>query len=831
MAEGRKQPLLELLGGPPVVIMNIHGKEFICAAEVKRLLTHQAISAWIKDHPLHRPGDGGDIGVHDQDLVERIVNNCRLLFAILIAEALEYLTFALLSNKQNDDSLPQINYESLSLDRDEQQRLDQRCQYVAPILRQSPHVQLSQEVVLPFTSWKLDVGSGSFGQIACAEVAEGHLEGYDKKIVAVKVERLVASDDEEIYLREVETLRNREHPNIIPLLASYTLKKSESSLNITYLHFVFPLAEMDLADWMTMHQPPDWLQDLSQGERRQSLYHFIYALVSGLAFLHREKDGKITAHHDLKPKNILVLGKELKIADFGRSHLRTVAEGSETQGVSGLGTYDYSPPEYWKDDGSPAGIKHGRAFDIWSMGCIIVELATLIVHGWESQKTTDFRDQRKSNTRGNRPELAKQHEPDLSFHNNQVVVREWIYQLQIDDGSPKLRATLNVALQMINQTRDSRLYAWEAELDLYRIQEPDGTRLTRLEKGSLAVQPPPLRGKIWNGTQTPLHRAAQKGDLERICQLSEAGWSLYVQDHEGWTTWDVAKRTQKSYFCEWLHASLDLKAPEESANEEQGRKLLQAAVCGDVDKVRTLLSRGVNAMFVNEDNRSALYKAAENNQSGVAESLLEAKGKELLRQKERFWRDTPLHKAASTGHVKVMEKMLARFPDLEDQQKQRKTALWLAVEWGHDEAVDVLLNHGAQVFTQQETGGTPLHGAAKGNKLQILKRLLEAPHAEKCLEHKNKTGDTPLWLALFHGHVECADVLLDRGASLHVANKDSMNILHVVVRKGLYDFLKRNIGKFNDAEFNSRNRWGDTPLTIAQREQKHRFIALLRDRA
>ena len=649
----------------------------------------------------------------------------------------------------------------------------------------------------------------------------------------MKVERLRDSDDEEICLREVETLRNREHPNIIPLLASYTLKRIESNLNIKYLHFVFPLAEMDLEDWITMPQPPDWLQELSQRRRRQSLYHFIYALVSGLAFLHREKDGKITAHHDLKPRNILVLGKELKIADFGRSHLRPSAEGSETQGSSGLGTYEYDPPEYWKDDGSSAGVKHGRAFDIWSMGCIIVELATLIVHGWESQKTTGFRDQRRSNTQKNRPELAKQYQHDPSFHNNQVVVREWIYQLQIDDGSPKLRATLNVALQMMNQTRDSRLYAWEAELDLYNIQKPDDNRVTRLEKGSLAIQPPPLRGKIWNGSQTPLHRAAQKGDLDRICQLSEAGWSLYIQDHEGSTTWDVANRTLESEFCERLHARLDPKISKKAVNEEQGWKLLEAAKCGNVDEVRALLNRGVNAMFVNEKNCSALYKAAEHNQSGVAECLLKAEGRELLRQKESVWGDTPLHKAASMGHVAVMEKLLAPeySPDLEDQQIQNKTALWLAVEWGRDKAVDVLLNYGAQVFTQWDAGGTPLHGAARLKKPQILKRLLKAPNAKKCLEHKNKTGDTPLWITLFHGTVECADVLLDRGASLHVANKDSMNILHVAVQNGLYEFLKRNIGRFNDAEFQSRNRWNDTPLTIAQKGKKDRFIALLRDRA
>ncbi|KAL8727534.1 MAG: hypothetical protein Q9166_005985 [cf. Caloplaca sp. 2 TL-2023] len=645
--------------------------------------------------------------------------------------------------------------------------------------------------------------------------------------VVEKFVRLNNPNDEDIYCREMETLRKREHPNIVPLLASYTLDTTESEHLVRSLHLILPYAEGDLAEWMTRPQPPDWLQKLAQSKRRKYLYSCIYALVSGLSFLHREKDGEITAHHDLKPKNILVFGKELKIADFGRSHLRPLVQGSETQGQFGLGTYDYNPPEYWRDDGFRADIKHGRSFDIWSMGCIIVELATLIVHGWESKKVTDFRDQRQHNQHKKRPKLTSQHPPDASFHNNWVVVKNWIDHLKMHDGSQKLKSTLNVALQMMNQTRDSRMYAWEAELDLYSIQYPDANRVTRLEKGGLCVQPPPPQARILNGTQTPLHRASRTGDLERIDELVQVGWSMSVQDHQGLSAWDVFNQTQESSPRQILHERLVPATSKMAVDDQQGQELLQAAACGNFSKVRGILAQGVDAMFVDQENRSALFMAAQSNKICVVEYLVQAKGQELLRLKEHGWKDTPLHKAAMEGHASVLEKLLICSPDIEDQQKEGRTALYVAVDWGHKEAVGVLLDHGAQVFTQDKDKSTPLHCAAWRPRLHILRRLLEAPDADKSLEHKNKWGDTPLWLALSNRHVDCANILLDHGASIHVANNDDTFVLHLAVEKDLYDFLKRNLHKFRLDEFRRRNRWGDNPLMIAEKQGKYKFVELL----
>lgn len=354
---------------------------------------------------------------------------------------------------------------------------------------------------------------------------------------------------------------------------------------------------------MMLPQTPLWLQRLSRSDRRGCLYRFIYALVSGLSFLHREKDGLITAHHDLKPKNILVFGQNLMIADFGKSHLRHLDQGSETQNTT-LGTYEYQPPEYLQDGISQTKLKHGRAFDVWSMGCIIIELATLVVHGWGSKKLSNFRNQRQQNPRKEIVGLTDRDGLDYSFHNNLAVVKEWVYQLQADDGSQKLKSTLDVALQMMTETRESRLYAWEAELDLYMIQHPDDRLVTKLENGSLCVQSPPPQKHIPNDTQTPLHRAAQKGDRGRICQLLEVGWSLSIRDHKGLTAWEVLKQTHDPDFCETLRPGLAPIPPKKPSNEEQGQKFDQ--------------EQAIKAQVTKEDKQLATFVGRQQGEFGKA---------------------------------------------------------------------------------------------------------------------------------------------------------------------------------------------------------------------
>lgn len=642
-----------------------------------------------------------------------------------------------------------------------------------------------------------------------------------------------SKDEWEQLYREVDTLQKTRHPNIVPLLASYYLDTIDSSDRpLRTLYLLFPWAEMDLEAWMNSPQIPMSIKPLSRNERRAYIYQSISALVSGLAYLHRESGGLITSHHDLKPSNILVIGQDFKIADLGRSHLRPADGSSETEGASGLGTYEYQPPEYWQNNGSRAKVRHGRAFDIWAMGCILIELATLIVDNWDSQMVSAFRQERAANLAPDRSQLAESRKyGDSSFHNNWSVVESWIRRLRHHPGSSRtLEEILDVATEMLAHDPRSRLHSWEAEIDLYIIQNPGSSQIASRGKGPLCLQPPwksRHHGRVLNGSQTPLHRAALKEDRKRLMDLLHLGWPVLVQDQGGHTTLDIVKRSADKYLRESL--SLYLGQGIAATRENHGMELLETAESGDTISMRHLLKRGVSPLLVNSEGRSALFLAVARGHVPAIDELLGANTEEQLLLKDRVSGDTVLHMASSAGSEDAIKQLLLYLPDLEDRQHEGKTALFLAAENNYEKVVKILLDHvpKAQVFTQSNTGDTPLHIAATRDK-ELMEVLLNAEDSTKCLEHKNQLGETPVWLAVRHKNIEGFRILKERGASLSVADNNKDNLLHLVAQQRLYDFLNQNLHAFNASDIEERNRWNDTPLTIADRGGYLDITGLLR---
>ena len=91
-----------------------------------------------------------------------------------------------------------------------------------------------------------------------------------------------------------------------------------------------------------------------------------FQIINGANYLHQN----MIMHRDLKLENILY-DEEKKIArigDFGLS--RQFDYDKETQ-YTDVGTFPYKPPEVI------LGLTHySTAFDIWSIGCILVEICT-----------------------------------------------------------------------------------------------------------------------------------------------------------------------------------------------------------------------------------------------------------------------------------------------------------------------------------------------------------------------------------------------------------------------------------------------------------------------
>ncbi|XP_025829297.1 mitogen-activated protein kinase kinase kinase 4 [Agrilus planipennis] len=98
---------------------------------------------------------------------------------------------------------------------------------------------------------------------------------------------------------------------------------------------------------------------------------YTYQLLSGLAVLHCHG----IVHRDIKSANIFLTdkGNRLKIGDFGcAAKIRAqVTVHGELQGF--VGTQAYMAPEVFMKTNSEG---HGRSADIWSVGCVVIEMAS-----------------------------------------------------------------------------------------------------------------------------------------------------------------------------------------------------------------------------------------------------------------------------------------------------------------------------------------------------------------------------------------------------------------------------------------------------------------------
>ncbi|XP_037945330.1 mitogen-activated protein kinase kinase kinase 4 isoform X2 [Teleopsis dalmanni] len=112
------------------------------------------------------------------------------------------------------------------------------------------------------------------------------------------------------------------------------------------------------------------LVELSGGLPEGLTRRFTAQLLSGVAELH--KHGIV--HRDIKTANIFLVdgSNNLKLGDFGSAvkiQAHTTVPG-ELQGY--VGTQAYMAPEVFTKTNSDG---HGRAADIWSVGCVVVEMA------------------------------------------------------------------------------------------------------------------------------------------------------------------------------------------------------------------------------------------------------------------------------------------------------------------------------------------------------------------------------------------------------------------------------------------------------------------------
>lgn len=167
-----------------------------------------------------------------------------------------------------------------------------------------------------------------------------------------------------------------------------------------------------------------------------------------------------------------------------------------------------------------------------------------------------------------------------------------------------------------------------------------------------------------------------------------------------------------------------------------------------------LLAHRALANASNKVDGRALHTAATAGNLVVAEKLVAAGGD--ARKADR-WGQSPLHKAAEAGHVKLCELLLKEAPEtVGTADGWGATPLHLACGAGHFAVAGLLIKSGAPVNCQNQRGECPIHLAAARGRYDIVDLLLKNQADGTAT---TRAGQTPSEKARARGHTDIITLL------------------------------------------------------------------------
>jgi uncharacterized protein len=192
------------------------------------------------------------------------------------------------------------------------------------------------------------------------------------------------------------------------------------------------------------------------------------------------------------------------------------------------------------------------------------------------------------------------------------------------------------------------------------------------------------------GSFDDFFRAARSDDAAAIAALLNRGFDPNTRDEQGQTGLLIAMREPSPKVIQVLLDSP--KTDVELRNAKDESPLMLAALKGQQDLVTRLIARD-----------------ADINKPG--------------------W--TPLHYAATGGHVAIMKQLLENYAFIDAQSPNGSTPLMMAAMYGSSAAVQLLLDEGADTAMKNQLGMTALDFAQRANRPDAVRLLSTAARASK----------------------------------------------------------------------------------------------------
>ena len=281
-----------------------------------------------------------------------------------------------------------------------------------------------------------------------------------------------------------------------------------------------------------------------------------------------------------------------------------------------------------------------------------------------------------------------------------------------------------------------------------------------------------------NKNVTALMLASKKGNVDAMNVLINAGANMAIKDADGdtWIHYAIYGDCEK----EVLQSITDLGADVNATNNENVTALMLASKKGNVDAMNVLINAGANMAIKDADG------------------------------------DTWIHYAIYGDCEKeVLQSITDLGVDVNAANNKNVTALMLASKKGNVDAMNVLINEGANITVKDVDGNTWIHYAIHGDcKKEVLQSIIDLGADVNAANNKNVTA---LMLASKKGNVDAMNVLINAGANMAIKDADGDTWIHYAIYGDCEQEVLQSIIDLG-ADLNTKNKQRETAFMLASRK-------------
>ena len=339
-------------------------------------------------------------------------------------------------------------------------------------------------------------------------------------------------------------------------------------------------------------------------------------------------------------------------------------------------------------------------------------------------------------------------------------------------------------------------------------------------------------------------------------RASESGHGEICQVLIGLTTKDFIQRNMVALFSnasmhcdtEAVKCLLDRCEDETELKRNLTLPLHMACEYGFSSIVDLLLATGcIEIDETNTEGKTALHFAAENGHSAVIQSLLSHNPVVNLAIPGDL--ETPLHLASKYGHVEAARLLLSHGADPNLKTRSGRTALHFVGFGGSCAVAKALLDEKADINMPDDEKESVLHIAIGNGHEKRFKFLLDHGDVQGNIEHSarpdspheinglrpskldlnvvNKSGRTPLIIAMYKNLEQFALHLIERGANLGAKDSLGQSALIIASRRGYTTVVKALLAQ--SADPNAVDVDHQTPLHVASENGHYQIVRILLD--